>query len=220
MKFRLTSEFGALEEVRGGRIHHGIDLAMPEGTELRAIGDAVVEQVFDGSTTLGKGVLLRLNDGTHAIYGHMSDVNVEVGSKLSAGETLGYSGNTGFSTGPHLHFGMKAPDGEWLDPTPIAEQVAELSGELVGASAWSIFEPTGAITQWLFGKSVTETTKNTAVAILEGLREVTVELSGAIALVGGGVAILLYVGGWRDGLRWSGILFVARILIMITLGGV
>lgn len=218
MKFRLTSEFGMVEAIRGGRPHTGIDFAMLEGTELRAIGDSIVERVVDyGGENIGKGVILKLEDGTRAIYGHMSDIDVQQGAVLKAGDLLGESGNTGLSSGPHLHFGLWK-DGEYIDPAPIAEQVAELSGNLA-PKALAIFEPTGAITQWLFGKTIKKTTKETTYAILDGLREVCVELSGAIALLGGGVCILLYVGGWRDGMRWTGILMVARILILLVLGG-
>ncbi|TYS64482.1 M23 family metallopeptidase [Sutcliffiella horikoshii] len=219
MKFRISSKFGIMEEIRDGKPHTGIDFAMPEGTDLRAIGDAVVERVVNyGSENIGKGVILKLEDGTRAIYGHMDSISVKEGAVIKAGDLLGASGNTGHSSGAHLHFGLWK-DGEYIDPTPIAEQVADLSGSLA-PKALSIFEPTGAITQWLFGKTVTKTTKETAYGILEGLCEVLVELSGAIALVGGGICLLLHVGGWKGGIRWMGILTVARILILMTLGGV
>ena len=129
MKFRLSSEFGALEHVRGGRPHTGIDLAMPEGTDLRAIGEAIVERVVDyGGANIGKGVILRLADGKRAIYGHMQDVAVKPGDFVREGDFIGHSGNTGNSTGPHLHFGLKDGD-QFIDPTPLSDKLAQLSGE-------------------------------------------------------------------------------------------
>ncbi|MGD7051406.1 M23 family metallopeptidase [Sutcliffiella horikoshii] len=130
MKFKLSSEFGVMEQIRNGKPHTGIDLAMPEGTELRSIGEAVVERVVDyGSQNIGKGVILRLEDGTTAIYGHMSEIKVKVGQIIKEGETLGYSGNTGHSTGAHLHFGLKDQTGNFIDPTPLSSKLDSLSGK-------------------------------------------------------------------------------------------
>ncbi|WP_339145466.1 MULTISPECIES: M23 family metallopeptidase [unclassified Sutcliffiella] len=130
MKFKLTSEYGVLEQIRNGKPHTGIDLAMPEHTELRSIGEAIVERVGDyGNENIGKGVILRLEDGTTAIYGHMSDIKVKVGQILKEGETLGYSGNTGHSTGAHLHFGLKDQAGNFIDPTPLVSKLDSLSGK-------------------------------------------------------------------------------------------
>jgi murein DD-endopeptidase MepM/ murein hydrolase activator NlpD len=130
MKFQLSSEYGELSEVRNMVPHHGIDLAMPTGTELRSALDGVVEKVVDlGSNNLGKGVFIRNEDGTLSIYGHMSSIKVKVGEHLHAGESIGFSGNTGHSTAAHLHYGMKDAAGTWMDPTPMAEHVSNMSGE-------------------------------------------------------------------------------------------
>src|SRR5579875_819679 len=129
MKFRLSSEYGELSEVRNGIPHHGIDLAMPQGTELRSVMNGVVEKVVDyGNNNLGKGVFVRNDDGTLSIYGHMSKIAVKTGEQLHAGETIGFSGDSGFSTGPHLHYGMKDAAGQWIDPTPIADKVSNMQG--------------------------------------------------------------------------------------------
>lgn len=121
MKFVLTSKFGALEEVRNFKPHTGVDIRLPEGTELSAIQDAIVERVVDyGGTNIGKGVVLKLHDGSHAIYGHLSQVNVEPGALVKAGQTIGLSGNTGHSTGSHLHFALKDSANHFVDPTSVA----------------------------------------------------------------------------------------------------
>jgi murein DD-endopeptidase MepM/ murein hydrolase activator NlpD len=129
MKFRLSSEYGELSEIRNMVPHHGIDLAMAEGTQLRSVMGGVVEKVVDyGSDNLGKGVFIRNEDGTLSIYGHMSSIKVKVGEHLHSGDSLGLSGNTGHSTAAHLHYGMKDAAGHWVDPTPVAEQVSNMQG--------------------------------------------------------------------------------------------
>jgi hypothetical protein len=131
MKFRITSEFGAMEEVREGA-HTGIDLAMNVGTELRSLQDGVVEKVLHLKNNIGDGVLIKFDDGTTGIYGHMSKINVTEGQQINAGDLIGLSGNSGNSTGPHLHFGLKDTNGEFVDPSPVIEQVAAISGDKPG----------------------------------------------------------------------------------------
>jgi murein DD-endopeptidase MepM/ murein hydrolase activator NlpD len=130
MKFRLSGEYGELSEVRNNIPHHGLDFAMPQGTELRSVMDGVVEQVVDyGNQNIGKGVLIHNNDNTISIYGHMSQIKVKVGEHLHTGDPIGFSGSTGNSTAGHLHYGMKdAATGQWIDPTPIAEKVSNMQG--------------------------------------------------------------------------------------------
>jgi hypothetical protein len=121
MKFVLTSKYGALEEVRNFKPHTGVDIRLPEGTELSAIQDAIVERVVDyGATNIGKGVILKLHDGSHAIYGHLSHINVKEGALVKAGQTIGLSGNTGHTTGAHLHFALKDNANHFVDPTNVA----------------------------------------------------------------------------------------------------
>lgn len=129
MKFVLTSPFGELSEVREGRPHTGIDIAMPEGTTLRSIADGIVYAIRDyGDKNIGKGVIIQAEDGNFYIYGHMSKITVEKDQHISAGDMIGMSGNTGHSTGPHLHFAIQRPDGSFIDPTPYAEKVDAMSG--------------------------------------------------------------------------------------------
>lgn len=125
MKFRLSGEYGEMLPVRNFEPHHGIDISMPEGTTLRAVAEGVVDRVYDGSGAIGKGLSIKFDDGTRAIYGHMNDVKAKVGQHVEAGEIVGLSGNTGHSTAAHLHFGMKDADGSWLDPTPLGKWFIE-----------------------------------------------------------------------------------------------
>lgn len=217
MKFKLTSPYGELSEVRD-HPHHGIDLAMPEGTELRSISDGVVERVVDfGGENLGKGVFIRHDDGTLGIYGHMNDISVKVGEHVNAGEYIGLSGNTGHSTGPHLHFGMKGEDGSWVDPTPIAKDLSNISGpnpvdDVTGLGFFGdlIVNHT---TEGLRGKAADVT-----VEVILGILEAVKDLLLGATLIGSGVLILLHVGGWRDGGRWAGTLLVVNILIKFLFG--
>lgn len=130
MKFVLSGAYGELSEVRGGDPHTGIDIPMEVGTRLRAFVDGTVERIVDyGNQNLGKGVIIRGQDGNHYIYGHLSKVTARVGEHVHPGnEIIGLSGNTGNSTAPHLHFGIQAPDGHFIDPTPAVKALESVTG--------------------------------------------------------------------------------------------
>lgn len=152
MKFRLTGTFGELSEVRDG-VHTGIDIAMPDGTTLRTVSEGVVEAIRDyGAKNIGKGVIIRANDGNHHIYGHMSEVSVRKGQTLNAGDIIGASGNTGNSTGPHLHFGVQTPTGEFIDPTQYAEPLVEFAS--IGSSGNWFLDNVNNFADWAVGKQV------------------------------------------------------------------
>lgn len=95
----VSSEFGR----RWGRMHKGIDIAANTGEPIRAVGDGVV--VFAGDRgTYGNAVIINHGDGLRTLYAHASRVEVSAGQKVKAGEIVARVGNTGRSTGPHLHF--------------------------------------------------------------------------------------------------------------------
>jgi murein DD-endopeptidase MepM/ murein hydrolase activator NlpD len=218
LKFRLTSKFGELSPVRDFEPHHGIDFAMPEGTTLRSIGKGVVDRVYDGTDAIGRGVSVKLDDGTRAIYGHMSGVNVRPGQSVTEGQTLGLSGDTGLSTGPHLHFGMKAPDGSWVDPSPIAEQVASISGHVQPGVIPELFNNAGDRNPgllWSPTDNIREWAADTTTEIILGIFDALADLLMGVTLVGSAVLILLKVAGWRDGGRWAGVLLVVNVLLRI-----
>ena len=224
MKFRLSAKFGELSPVRDFKPHSGIDLAMPEGTTLRSIADGVVDRVFDGSGAIGKGLSVKMPDGTRAIYGHMNEVKAHVGEHVNAGEVIGLSGNTGNSTGPHLHFGMKDASGHVIDPTPHAEQLANISGDHVTpgvlTSLFNNHATQGPITRLFWDSTetlrdhVADVTTEIVLGVLDALKDVL--LAGT--LIGSAVMIILKVAGWKDGGRWTGVLIVANILIKIIFG--
>jgi hypothetical protein len=211
MKFQLTGKFGELSPVRDFKPHSGIDLALPENTTLRSIADGVVDRVYDGTGLIGKGLSVRMADGTRAIYGHMNEVKAHVGDHINAGDIVGLSGNTGNSTGPHLHFGLKDADGSVLDPTPIADKLASISGDHLGPLGKIIAIGTESIRE-----KAADMTTEIALGIFDALKDFL--LAGT--LIGSAVLILLKVAGWRDGGRWAGVLIVVNILLKFLFGGV
>ena len=110
---RVTSGFGT----RWGRAHEGVDFAAPEGTPLYAVGSG--EVTFTGwSSGYGNKIELTLDDGTEVHYAHLSSIDVEEGEEVTTGEFLGEVGNTGRSTGAHLHFEVRPGGEDPIDPIP------------------------------------------------------------------------------------------------------
>ncbi len=95
--------------------HTGIDIGVPVGTRLYApVSGAVVQAGWNGG--YGNSVTIRLDNGMTLILGHLSQVAVKPGQRVSAGAFLGLSGNTGYSTGPHLHVEMRDSSGKIVNP--------------------------------------------------------------------------------------------------------
>lgn len=109
----ITSYFGS----RWGRVHGGLDFGMPIGTPIYASDGGTVSRA---SYYAGYGLCIEVthNNGTFTRYGHCSKVVVNVGDKVAQGEKIGEVGNTGNSTGPHLHFEIHPNGGEYVDPYP------------------------------------------------------------------------------------------------------
>ena len=100
--YRFTSPFGW----RWGRLHAGIDLAGPVGMDVHAPADGVVTET-GWENGYGQMIKLRHDFGVTTVYGHLSKIRVKVGQKVSRGEVIGDTGNTGRSTGPHLHYEIR-----------------------------------------------------------------------------------------------------------------
>ncbi|SDW30651.1 DUF5930 domain-containing protein [Paracoccus sanguinis] len=108
--FRFTSPFGK----RWGRAHEGIDLAGPVGTPIYATGDGVV--IFAGwQRGYGNVIKIKHAIGTETRYGHLSKIRVKAGQQVSRNSLIGDMGNTGRSTGPHLHYEVRV-DGKAVNP--------------------------------------------------------------------------------------------------------
>jgi murein DD-endopeptidase MepM/ murein hydrolase activator NlpD len=112
----LTSGFGyRADPVTHGRGNHqGIDIAAAYGLPVHASGDGIVLQAGEQGG-LGKAVFLAHGYGMTTRYGHMSAITVRPGQRVKRGDVIGKVGNTGRSTGPHLHYEVRV-DGEPLNP--------------------------------------------------------------------------------------------------------
>lgn len=125
-----TSETGFLNDAY--KFHNGIDLAIPSGTPVKAAHDGVVKAVGDnGKYAYGRWVAVEHGNGLTTLYAHFSSMAVSPGQKIGRGEVVGYSGSTGFSTGPHLHFTVYATETfrteqRWFGLLPLGGSVNPL----------------------------------------------------------------------------------------------
>lgn len=101
--------------------HLGVDLDAKIGTPIYAINDGVVRFV-QTLTEYGKIIIIDHGLGIYSLYLHLSEFKVAVGDKISRGEVIGLTGNTGYSLGPHLHLSIKA-NGASVDPLKFIDMV-------------------------------------------------------------------------------------------------
>jgi murein DD-endopeptidase MepM/ murein hydrolase activator NlpD len=115
-----------------GRLHTGLDFPEPMGTPIHAGGVGVVS--FAGFNTGGYGNLVVINHrlGFESWYAHQSRIAVSVGQSVVGGQTIGYVGSTGHSTGPHLHFEVRH-FGTPVDPTPYLLGYRSVAARRAGA---------------------------------------------------------------------------------------
>ena len=115
----ITSPYGE----RWGKFHYGMDFRAAVGTSVMAMAQGVVEGTGDTDiackgASFGKWIFIRYNNGLSSTYGHLSVINATVGQKVNAGDIVAMSGNTGSSTGPHLHVAIYASTGVKVDTVP------------------------------------------------------------------------------------------------------
>lgn len=114
----ITQQFGRTAD--SGRLyasgtHNGTDFGLPTGSELLAAASGTVRAT--GNTDVGrclsygKWVLIDHDNGLSTLYAHLSSISATRGATVNAGSVIGYSGNTGYSTGPHLHLTVFVRDG-------------------------------------------------------------------------------------------------------------
>jgi len=125
----ITQYFGENPQIYkqwGYAGHNGVDWGIPVGTPIVAAADGTVDKVDFENNGYGNFVKMSHMDGNqkyYSYYAHLSSQSVKAGQKITAGTQVGLSGNTGASTGPHLHFGIKI-DGQnpaykgYIDPMP------------------------------------------------------------------------------------------------------
>ena len=117
--------YGTVSQGYDATKHTGIDISAEQGVAVIAAADGTVShvQTWDGSTTTGDQSYGNMVQITHAderttLYAHLSKVLVSSGDSVSAGETIGYVGNTGNADGAHLHFEVRQ-SGQTVDPRPF-----------------------------------------------------------------------------------------------------
>ncbi|MFI3175747.1 MAG: M23 family metallopeptidase [Bacillota bacterium] len=130
----VTSLFGERENPVLGteEFHNGIDIALIENTPLVAVADGVITEIRN-STTYGLMVYYETKNDFQVMYAHLNEVLFDVGEVVEKGTVIAKSGNTGLSTGPHLHYSLWK-NGELQDPLLYvsldltAEAMAEYKG--------------------------------------------------------------------------------------------
>jgi murein DD-endopeptidase MepM/ murein hydrolase activator NlpD len=119
---KITQYFGNTDfatknpQVYNGMGHNGIDLKASIGTSVKAALNGTVKGVGDTDTvcprtSYGKWIFIEHSNGLSTIYAHLSAFAVKAGDQVSTSQIIGWSGNTGYTTGPHLHFGVYATQG-------------------------------------------------------------------------------------------------------------
>ena len=114
--FRITSNFGIRKNPVTGnvRMHEGLDLAAPEGTEVYATASGTVTEVGNDAI-FGNYVVIRHQNDWASLYGHLKEVSTTLHATVKSGGLVGRVGTTGQSTGPHLHFELRH-NGKAHDP--------------------------------------------------------------------------------------------------------
>jgi murein DD-endopeptidase MepM/ murein hydrolase activator NlpD len=117
---RITSPYGS----RRGGFHYGVDIGASRGTAVFAAASGVVTETVsycsEGVTSCGgrygNYIVVEHSNGTYTRYAHLQKVSVSVGDEVSKGERIGAVGNTGRSTGAHLHFQIEKANGSTIRP--------------------------------------------------------------------------------------------------------
>lgn len=118
---KITSKFGIRIDPKTGKknaFHNGIDLAVPLNTPIKCPFPGIVISVTSGGDG-GNQVIIKHDNGYSTGYAHQNKVLVKKGDKVKQGAVIGLSGNTGKSTGPHLHLTLTDPSGVKIDPQKI-----------------------------------------------------------------------------------------------------
>jgi hypothetical protein len=208
---RISAPFGSIDSVHKTP-HTGIDVAMPIGSNVYAPEGGIVSRIADyGNTSLGKAVFVKTRAGYQYIFGHLSEIKVREGDRVFGGDILALSGNTGNSTGPHVHIGMVNTAGAFVNPEEhVNNPNLGFMSRIIG-NAWTNAHESAQEHARSFAYDF-------AIGTLNGIRDFIVDMSYSIALIGGGLAIILHVAGWEKGTRWAGMLTVGYVLIKYLLG--
>jgi murein DD-endopeptidase MepM/ murein hydrolase activator NlpD len=119
---KITTPYKKLGKMWSKGYHTGVDFAVKTGTPVLAVADGKIANANWGKS-YGVQLVEALPDGSFCIYAHLSKANKKAGDTVTKGEVIGLSGNTGNSSGPHLHFerrnNIRWSAGQDLDPATI-----------------------------------------------------------------------------------------------------
>jgi murein DD-endopeptidase MepM/ murein hydrolase activator NlpD len=115
----ITSWYGWRKDPFTGvrSFHNGLDIGTPMGTSVKAAMDGTVAET-GYSSGLGNYIILTHHAGWQSMYGHLKTILVKAGQRVAVGDRIAYSGNTGYSTGPHLHFTV-LKNGRTVNPSNV-----------------------------------------------------------------------------------------------------
>ncbi|HSH66841.1 MAG TPA: M23 family metallopeptidase [Bacteroidia bacterium] len=123
---KITSKFGYRTDPKTGKpneFHNGIDLAVPSGTPVKSPMNGIVDAVNSGGPG-GNELIVKHSNGYKTGYAHLTKSMVKKGDKIQQGQVIALTGNSGKSTGPHLHFTLTDPSGAKIDPQKIIYSVS------------------------------------------------------------------------------------------------
>lgn len=148
--FPITQPFGAdptrYAALYGLKGHNGIDFGCPEMTLILSAADGFVSEVgFDSG---GYGNYLKVvHNGYLTLYGHLHDIVVKKGDRVVAGQLIAHSNNTGFSTGPHLHFGVAPADANGVKTEPNNGYSGYIDPDDTTRCSWQVKNLTSPVVQ-------------------------------------------------------------------------
>lgn len=123
--WEITSPFGERVHPITGETkrHDGVDLAVDENTPLPSYMDGTVTETGYDEGGYGYYIVIRDKDGNETLYGHLNSIGVSKGQEVKRGEIIGLTGNTGGSTGSHLHLEYRDANGNLHDPTQVLKPI-------------------------------------------------------------------------------------------------
>lgn len=126
-KITVSQRYGKTKFTRWYKFHNGIDYALPSGSDVLAAADGKVVAIGNnGRYAYGRYVAIDHGNGLVTMYGHLSGYKVSRGEKVKRGEVIAKSGNTGYSTGPHVHFTVFATKSFDVVPSKTVKSVKDI----------------------------------------------------------------------------------------------
>ena len=159
-KSKITSTWGQIRHlvIDGKNVttkpHGGMDIGIPEGTSVKAVKDGEVVHTGYNPDGFGHNVIIQHEDGYQTVYAHLSSKSMQKGDKVTAGQLVGLSGNTGFSSGPHLHFQVqKQINGKTFDPAAYLTGSKDLTASGTASGVHSGTAEESVVSNALFSSS-------------------------------------------------------------------